>query len=88
MSHPPCRTCREQHKKCNGQRPCDRCAKVGRPCEEPVKKRRGRPKLDHVDEMSPAAASLVANGLAAMQVRTSEEDQKPVDYNYDTQVSY
>ncbi len=86
MSHPPCRTCREQHKKCDGKRPCERCAKVGRACEEPVKKKRGRPRLEDVDAEHPEAAALVAQGMAALDVVMSEEDKKPVvsaEYNYE-----
>ena len=52
-----------------------------------MKKRRGRPRLEHVDEQDPAAAALVAGGLAALQVRTAEDDKKAVDYNYEVQVS-
>ena len=84
MDPSPCRTCREQHKKCDGERPCERCAKAGRLCEEPIKKKRGRPRLD-----AAAVAGMPASASGALERLLSEEDRKEPsclsDYNYEVQ---
>lgn len=95
----PCRACREQHKKCDGMRPCARCAKAHRPCEEPMKKKRGRPRLaDQVAVVTEAqrqeqqhqqktiVAAAPAIGSATM---SSHEDDEPRsvcigDYSYES----
>jgi hypothetical protein len=80
QSHPPCRTCREQHKKCDCNRPCGRCAKVGRDCEEPVKKKRGRPSLKHAgNEASDETKQLMKRAVRNSKIKKSESVEDKMD---------